>query len=149
MLPRVPTAQDRFKEVLTERVAPWLKQHGFKRRDTTFRREQAGAWQIINFQRSQSSDAREVPFTVNLGVALDVLHEEPSWGEAPMPLGTGATSANALGVLRTGEDTGEHPPTSPNRTTTQDVLDALEQQGLAWLDLHADPRSYLYHRPAP
>jgi Domain of unknown function (DUF4304) len=140
---RMATAQDKFKELLTEHVSGWLKERGFKRRDTTFRRRRGHAWQILNFQRSQSSDAGVVPFTINLGVALDVLHDEPSWRSRGWPLEYECDFRARIGQLYKGDNLWwKVRRLRPTRGIVKDVLAALER-ALPWLDAHADPRSFL------
>ena len=142
---RMATAQDKFKELLADDFSPWLKARGFKRRDTTFRRRRDTAWQIVNFQRSQFSDASDVPFTVNLGVALDVLYDEPSWGSRGWPLEYECDFRERIGQVYRGEDHWwKARPLRPTRGMMKDVLGALES-ALRWLDTHADPRAFLKH----
>jgi hypothetical protein len=137
------TAQDKFSALLADDFAPWLNKRGFKRRDFTFRRRQAQAWQIINFQRDKHSTANLVRFTINLGVSLDVLHEDPAWRSRGWPLEHQCDFRDRLGLLRSRQD---HwwtvRPLFPTRRAVTDVLAALEQ-ALPWLDAHADPRALL------
>jgi hypothetical protein len=141
--PEMATAQAKFKELLAGDVASWLKASDFKRRDSTFRRRRDGAWQIVNFQRSQYSDASDVSFTVNLGVSLDVLHDEPPWGSRGWPLEYECDFRQRIGALHTGEDHWWRVrPLRPTHRVVNDVLAALDK-GLVWLDLHADPQALL------
>jgi hypothetical protein len=139
----VATAQDKFKALLDDDVAPWLKQRGFKRRDGTFRRRRNGAWQIINFQRDKYSHARRLRFTMSLGTSLDVLHDDPRWRSRGWPLEYECDFRQRIGQLHKGED---HWWTVralfPTSGVRNDVLAALET-ALPWLDAHADPRSLL------
>jgi Domain of unknown function (DUF4304) len=140
---RMATAQDKFKELLAGDFSPWLKERGFKRRDTTFRRRRDAAWQIVNFQRSQFSDASDVRFTINLGVALDALHDEPSWGSRGWPLEYECDFRERIGQLHKGEDYWwKVRPLRPTRGVVKDVLAAF-QTALPWLDAHAEPRTLL------
>lgn len=138
------TAQDTFRGLLADHFAPWLKERGFKRRDTTFRRRpDDAAWEIVNFQRSQFSDANAVSFTVNLGVAFDVLHDEPSWNSRGWPLEYQCDFRQRIGALVDGEDRWwKVGPQSPTRGVVGNVLAALDA-ALPWLDAHADPQSLL------
>jgi hypothetical protein len=141
----VATAQDKFKELLADDFAPWLKERGFKRRDTTFRRRQGETWQIINFQRSKYSDAGVVPFTINLGVSLDLLHDDPPWRSRGWPLEYECDFRQRLGKLHKGKDHWwKVRPLRPTRRTVSDVLSALDKS-LPWLDAHTDPASFLAH----
>jgi Domain of unknown function (DUF4304) len=137
------SAQEKFKELLTNAFAPWLKGRGFKRRATTFRRQRGSGWQIVNFQRSQHADARDRPFTINLGVSLDVLHESPQWRARGWPLEYECDFRQRIGPLHTGEDHWWNVrPLRPTRPVVKDVLAALEK-GLAWLDAHGDAQRVL------
>jgi hypothetical protein len=139
----VPTAQDKFKQLLAGDFGPWLKDRDFRRRDSTFRRRREDAWQIVNFQRNRYSTSRAVPFTVNLGVSLDLLHDEPPWRARGWPLEYECDFRERIGALHHGED---HwwtvRPLLPTRGIVRDVLAALEK-GLLWLDVHADPHVLL------
>ena len=137
------TAQDKFKALLMDDFGPWLKQRDFKRRDGTFRRRQDEAWQIVNFQRDKYSHARLLRFTVNLGVSLDVLHDDPTWRSRGWPLEQECDFRERIGRLHKGKDHWwKVRPLLPTRGVSRDVLAALET-GLPWLDSHADPRSLL------
>lgn len=137
------TAQDKFKALLADDFAPWLKQRGFKRRDGTFRRRQDEAWQIVNFQRDKYSHARRLRFTINLGTSLDVLHDDPEWRSRGWPLEYECDFRQRIGQLHKGED---HwwtvRPLFRTARVRDDVLTALET-ALPWLDAHADPRALL------
>ena len=143
------SAQEKFKSLLAEHIAPWLKHRGFSRRDATFRRERDGAWQIVNLQRSRYSDSRDVPFTVNLGVALALLHDQPAWPKRGWPLENECDFRERLGHLHKGTDHWWRVrPLVPLGPTSKDVLSALDRHGLPWLDLHADARTCLSHAVA-
>ncbi len=60
---------DAFQEMLSRWIAPALREQGFSRRGSTFHLREEGNWGMINVQRSQTSTADQVSFTVNLGVA--------------------------------------------------------------------------------
>jgi Domain of unknown function (DUF4304) len=141
----VATVQDKFNELLAHDFAPWLKERGFKRRDTTFRRRQGETWQIINFQRSKYSNAGVVPFTINLGVAFDLLNDAPPWRSRGWPLESECDFRQRIGELHKRKDHWwKVRPLRPIRRTVADVLSALDK-GLPWLDAHTDPASFLAH----
>lgn len=58
-----------FGALLKEHIGPFMKHEGFLRRGQSFIREGLESWAIVHFQRSSKSDAAEILFTVNLGVA--------------------------------------------------------------------------------
>jgi hypothetical protein len=139
-----PTAQDKFNALLGERIAPWLKDRGFRRKDVTFRREHEGAWQIINFQRSRHSDAGVVPVAVNLGVGLSLLHDEPRWAARGWPLEYECDFRQRLGSLLKDDDHWWRVrPLLPVGPTAKEMLRGLEAVGIPWLDLHSRPRDCL------
>ena len=127
--------------MLRDRIAPWLEDRGFRRRDATFRREQAGAWQIVNLQRRRASTASTVRLTVNLGVALPTLEEgEPAWAGRGWPLEHECHFRERLAFLVRGEDHWWRVRALvPARRTAADILGGLEKHGLPWLELYADP----------
>jgi hypothetical protein len=144
----VATAQDKFKALLAEHFAPWLKERGFKRRESTFRRRHDEAWQIVNFQRDKYSNAGVVRFSINLGVSLDVLHEKPSWQSRGWPLEYECDFRERIGQLHEGADHWwKVRPLYPTGRLVNDVHAELEA-ALPWLNAHADPRSLLMRHPS-
>jgi hypothetical protein len=140
-------ARDTFKDLLGDRIAPWLRDRGFKRRDATFRRERDAGWQVVNFQRSRFSDAGVVRFTVSLGVGLRLLHEKPPWASRGWPLEYECDFRERLGPLHKGDDHWWRVrPMLPPGRVAKDVLRGLEDAGLSWLGLHATPDEYLSAR---
>jgi hypothetical protein len=134
------TAQDKFETLVRERLAPWLKDQGFKRKSTTFRRERDDAWQIVNFQRSSSSNAQLVKFTVNLGVAYASLHAEPVWAKRGWPMEYECDFDTRVGLLAKGHDHWwKLRAFLPDRRIADEVLDDLSRHALPWLDLYASP----------
>lgn len=63
-----PNAQDTFKAMMRERVAPALRELGCKGSGQTFRLDLPGYWAQIGFQKSHGNSSREVSFTANLSV---------------------------------------------------------------------------------
>lgn len=94
-------------------------------------------------QRSQFSDSGVVPFTLGLGVSLDLLQEEPPWRSRGWPLEYECDFRQRIGAVHKGEDHWwKVRPLRPTRGIVNDVLAALDT-GLLWLDAHADPRALL------
>ena len=58
---------------LVNRVADFLQQRGFGRRAAVFFHVRAGNWALIEFQKSQKTNADAVVFTVNVGVVSERL----------------------------------------------------------------------------
>jgi hypothetical protein len=112
-------------------------------RSSAMRRRHAEAWQIVNFQRDKYSNARLLRFTINLGVSLDVLHDDPSWRSRGWPLQAECDFRRRIGHLHKGEDHWWRVrPLLPTRGTARDVLAALDK-ALPWLDEWSDPRAVL------
>jgi hypothetical protein len=64
----VGAAQDCFKQMLRDQIAPAMRAEGFKGSGSEYSLPDSGCLALIGFQRSTSSNAAEVKFTVNLKV---------------------------------------------------------------------------------
>ncbi len=64
---------EKFNELVTEGLAPLLKDHGFVRSGLNFRREGDETIALINIQKSRKSSKDQVLFTINLGIASRLL----------------------------------------------------------------------------
>lgn len=62
------TAQDTFKRLLAEELRPDFKARGFRQKGLTFYRAIEDNYAIVQFQKSRSSTAASLDFTINLGV---------------------------------------------------------------------------------
>ena len=67
------TPGQQFARLLSNHLAPALKQCGFTRAGQTFRRRIGNNWAVVNVQRSSKSTNEQIVFTVNLGVASAAL----------------------------------------------------------------------------
>jgi hypothetical protein len=65
---RVERAQDAFKRMMQEQVAPALRRLGFKGSGQTFTLPSDTHWALIGFQKSVWGNSHELRFTVNLTV---------------------------------------------------------------------------------
>jgi hypothetical protein len=144
------TAQEKFRALVRDDFDPWLKQQGFSRKDATFRRRVDGSWQIVNFQRNRYSNARRLTFTVNLGVALAVVHRDDSdWAARGWPLEHECDLRDRLGMLVSGKDRWwSVRALLPVRSVAKRVIGDLERVGLPWLSLHSDGHRLLAHAVA-
>ncbi len=81
--PMTETVQDVFKELLRDRIAPALRDLGFKGSGQKFSLPTEGFWASLAFQKSQWSDAASLEFTINLTVVgktvWETLREERSY----------------------------------------------------------------------
>jgi hypothetical protein len=142
------SALDDFDVVVGDVVAPALREWGFRRRRTTFRRRSGEAWQIVNLQKSKWSARERVEFTVNLGVALDALAgDPPAWASRGWPLEYECHFRMRLAALGEADDRWESLGRwrDSRRRTARRVLDGLSERGVPWLDLYSDPALLLAH----
>jgi hypothetical protein len=64
----VESAQDTFKRMMREQIAPELRALGFKGSGQRFVLPSESHWALLGFQRSAWGDARRGSFTINLTV---------------------------------------------------------------------------------
>jgi Domain of unknown function (DUF4304) len=76
----MPTAQETYGELLKTRVAPALRELGFKGSGQNYGLPSDDFWALLGFQKSTSSDAGRVRFTANVLVVSradwDAVREE-------------------------------------------------------------------------
>jgi len=61
-------AQDAFKVMLRDEIAPALRQLGLRGSGQTFSLPSKTHWALVGFQKSDWSDSRQLRFTINLTV---------------------------------------------------------------------------------
>lgn len=82
----VTTAQELFKVMLRDHVAPALREAGLKGSGTAYFVPSETHWALVGFQKSTSSDSSQVKFTVNLKVVRkDLWHEQRTRFTSGMP----------------------------------------------------------------
>src|SRR6266508_1633339 len=64
----VATAQESFKQMLRDHVAPALREMGFRGSGQNFSLRSDSHWALLDFQKSQWSSEDKIAFTVNLPV---------------------------------------------------------------------------------
>jgi hypothetical protein len=64
----VESAQDTFKRMIREKIAPELRAFGFKGSGQRFVLPSESHWALLGFQRSAWGDSRKGSFTINLTV---------------------------------------------------------------------------------
>ena len=139
------SAQDDFQFVVGDVIAPYLKERGFRRTKSTFRRRAQEGWQIINLQKDKWSREDHVRFTVNLGVALDALTDDPSpRASRGWPMEYDCHFRHRL-AGKSGREVWESLGRWRDRKsrTARRIVEDLEAHGLPWLELHADPERLL------
>ena len=68
MIRGVGTAQETFATMLRERIAPALRELGFRGSAQNYALPTTTHWALLGFQRSKWSDSRRVSFTINVTV---------------------------------------------------------------------------------
>jgi Domain of unknown function (DUF4304) len=89
-------AQEVFRVMMREQVAPALRELGFRGSGQSFTLPSDEYWALVGFQKSDSSSARAVKFTVNVQVApkeewAKAAREKPWLGSRPSPNVVGAS----------------------------------------------------------
>jgi len=135
------TAVDEFSTVVRDRLAPALRELGLKGSGTAFLLPDEQSWAIVGFQKSRTSDRREVRFTVNLTVANKLdwerarvvtpwLPARPS-GNGRYPVGT----VVRLGLIMPGgrDRWWSVTASAPAAEIVADVIAAIRDHGIPWL----------------
>lgn len=140
----MPTAQDTFRSMIRDEIAPALRTLGFRGSGAVYELPDEHFWRLVGFQKSRSSDRSEVRFTVNLTRAdrmrwLAALESNPWLG--PKPSGNAdyglpdVVEVTRLGQLMPGRQ--DVWWTVGASATTGDVsrrvVSALEVYGVPWL----------------
>ena len=129
------TAQDQYKRMLRQEIAPALRSLGMKGSSGNFVLPDADQYLLVGFQSSRSNTAEAVRFTVNLAVISKSAWKQgwrPWWGRPS------ATVQGPVGTyLRLGELMPQHDDVwwelSPGTDTAQlaaEVVQAVQQFGL-------------------
>ena len=82
------TAQDVYKQVLRDLVAPALRHIGFRGSGSNFELPSPSHWALLGFQKSQWSDSDSVTFTANATAVprdawASIFAEYPQLGDHP------------------------------------------------------------------
>jgi len=127
----------KIDEVIGTRVAPLLKNAGFKKKARNFHREHEDRVELINIQASQFNDGAEGKLTVNIGVYFPAITEIT---EAPpvkgMPKEYNCTIRKRIGSLSTEkQDTwwSVGPDTDLNEVAV-DLAQKVESVCFPWLE---------------
>jgi hypothetical protein len=62
------TAQDTMKRLVADELRPAFKVRGYRQKGLTFHRAVGDNFAVVQLQKSRSSSARSIDFTINLGV---------------------------------------------------------------------------------
>lgn len=60
------TVQDEFKLLMKDRIAPKLRELGFKGSGQNYSLPSDAYWALVGFQKSMFSDSHELKFTINI-----------------------------------------------------------------------------------
>lgn len=110
------TAQDVFKRLLRDAVAPELRRQGLKGSGSVYVLPDAAYWAQVGFQKSTSSNSDVVRFTINLKVTSKEWWDEQRRDHSPMkdtpPPGVDRTTWDAQRLERSAY------PARPSANTT-------------------------------
>jgi Domain of unknown function (DUF4304) len=139
------TAQAAFDAMLTELIWPLLREWGFRRTKATFHRSAGPNWEVVNLQRSVSSDARQVRFTVNLAIGLDRLRDGlHDWPDGKRPAEPRCHLRQRLGSLMCGEDVWWRLGSDTDLLMLANAVSlAIQRHGLPWLQAHSTEEALL------
>jgi uncharacterized protein DUF4304 len=132
------SAQDRYRAMLRDEIAPSLRRRGFKGSGTTYLLPDDTHWLQIGFQSSRWNDSEVVKFTVNLSAADKAAWERLAatrgYPNRPRPGVRYAPDmpTRRLGTLAYGHD---HWWQIPEKTqgVAAEVLEAIDRAALPWL----------------
>jgi hypothetical protein len=95
---------------------------------------------VINLQRRTDSNAAEIPFTINLGVAIERLPDRAhNWSVGKRPLEYRCHFRRRLGWLMAGMDTRWSLTPDTNTVALADTTNtALEAYGFPWLEARSN-----------
>jgi hypothetical protein len=77
----VPSAQDTFKALVAEHVAPRFKTRGFRRQRNNWGKRRADGWVLFSIQVSAFSNKDQLSFTANIAMQSDRF---PLWNDVPV-----------------------------------------------------------------
>jgi uncharacterized protein DUF4304 len=120
------TAREKYDAMLREAIGPWLRERGFRKRRSRFRREDGQGWQVVDFQASQWGSRDDVRFTINLWIGVKELHAADADAQVRQRVGA---------LLPGGED---HWWSLDDATDTgalaSELREVLDGRCLPWLD---------------
>ena len=131
------SAQDRYRAMLRDEIAPALRRRGFTGSGTAYVLPDDTHWLQVGFQSSRWNAADAARFTVNLSIA-----DKAAWARGVADRGSSSrpnpnqrsqwNEVRRLGSLAFGEDRWWQVPerTAP---VVASVLEALDRAGLPWL----------------
>lgn len=126
-----------LEEVVKRAVVPELKQRGFRRAGSTFRRSLTGCVQVVNVQAGRRS--MEGQFTLNVGVFFPAAHAEVRellrWDPGPRgPSEPECTVRQRVGALLGVEDHWWSLSPRESDRVVDEVRSAVRDVVLPWLD---------------
>lgn len=133
------SAQQLFKTLVVERIAPLLNEHGFKKSGLNWHRKEGEDWLVVNVQKSAFSDRGEVRFTMNLGVGLTSRRGHGfTWPDGKRPPITRCHHQQRIGELLGETDRWwDVRSESGAERAGRAAVKALEETGLPWLESDA------------
>ena len=139
MLRRRTNAQETFKALMRDEIAPALRQLGFKGSGQAYALPSETCWALVGFQKSQASEASYVRFTVNATVVSREAWEQeraerPYLPERPSPntfYGKFAWQERIGGLMPGGQDRWwEITGRTDARAIAESVIEAIRDYAL-------------------
>ena len=133
--------------ILKDHIAPFLKDHDFKKNGANFVRPLCDCSDAINLQKSQWNTADEAQFAINLGIYWpEVQKNFGAQKLVPFPNVAQCTVQERLGRLLKGSDFWWSVSPQCNASALgKEVVEALINYGIPWLENGHDPKiSFAY-----
>ena len=126
-------------QVVRRGLHPLLREQSFKKKGRTFRRDSAGAIQVVNIQGSMTNSGDSGRFTMNLGVYFPAVARLVGT-ETESPLEYECTLRSRIGRLMParGDHWWELDAATDVDALAADVADAYRRFGEDWLQVHSD-----------
>lgn len=132
-----PEIEIRYKQVIAT-ISNRLKEFGFQKSGTSFRRVHEQNIAIINVQRSVESGAQAIKFTINIGIVSARLLSK--WDDQEVPSKQSVWQAHLrerIGTLAYGEDRWWTVTLNERLTVIEDeVLELIVRYAVPYLDQH-------------
>ncbi len=134
----VASAQDEYRRLLRQEIAPALRVLGMKGSASNFVVPDTEYYLLLGFQGSRSNTAELVRFTVNLAVISKATWKQgwrPWWGRPSATVQGPVGTYVRLGELMPQQDDvwWELRQDADTTTLTAEVVEAVQQFGLRWL----------------
>ena len=127
--------------IISKKLAPFLRDAGFKRKGRTFHRMHDDRIDVVNVQGSKWNSADTGEITINLGVYYpEVAKLYDPWAPNGLPQEYHCTARERLGVLMTGgkDRWWKVNPRTDDEALSNELVAAMADYGLIWLEKMGD-----------